>query len=109
MQVIHILVHHCTANKKSLIHSYVPSFIHDTIRQEIENEWNDKTIEIRVLKRGEASTESLVSTCIVPKLLQSVQDNIFTVNFKKQASSESVYDKLMQADASSFTDAKKLA
>ena len=58
--------------------------------------------------RHYSSTVNLNMTALA-ELLQSVQDNIFTVNFKKQASSESVYDKLMCADASSFTDSKKLA
>ena len=43
------------------------------------------------------------------ELLQSVQDNIFTVNFKKQANEQSAVDQLLNADAASFNDPKKLS
>jgi len=43
------------------------------------------------------------------ELLQSVQDNVFTVNFKKQATEESAVQALLQADNATYKDAKKLA
>jgi uncharacterized protein YyaL (SSP411 family) len=43
------------------------------------------------------------------ELLQSVQDNIFTVNFKKQANEEATMEALLSADQSCFKDAKKMA
>ena len=43
------------------------------------------------------------------ELLQSVQDHIFTVEFKKQATQENAADLLQNADASTFEDPKKLS
>ena len=43
------------------------------------------------------------------ELLQSVQDTIFTINFKKQANEQSAVDQLLNADATSFNDPKKLS
>lgn len=42
-------------------------------------------------------------------LLQTVQDVVITVNFKKQVSSEDALFRLMNSDASSFTDGAKRA
>ena len=42
-------------------------------------------------------------------LLQIVQDVVFTVNFKKQVSSEQALDTLMSSDKSCFTDDVKRA
>jgi len=42
------------------------------------------------------------------ELLQSVQDHVFTVNFKKQATKTLAAQILQEAEASDFTDSKKL-
>lgn len=43
------------------------------------------------------------------EVLQNVQDVVFTVNFKKQATESNAAQILLDADASSFTDPKRLA
>jgi len=43
------------------------------------------------------------------QLLQSVQDHVFTVNFKKQATEENAVQAILASDNSTFGDAKKLA
>ena len=42
-------------------------------------------------------------------LLQTIRDVVFTVNFKKQVSSEQALDTLMSSDRSCFTDDAKRA
>lgn len=43
------------------------------------------------------------------ELLQSVQDNVFTVAFKKQATEENAMEALLNASAATYKDPKKLA
>ena len=43
------------------------------------------------------------------ELLQSVQDVIFTVNFKKQATEQNAIEALTNASAAAFKDPKQLS
>ena len=55
------------------------------------------------------SAEVALNMTGLAELLMSVQDVVFSINFKKQASEAAAVERVLNADASDFTDKKKSA